>query len=88
LLTENKHAGNGLAGRLQRTAQIDVYYTLSYSTELNPEDQLNGDLKQAMGMRASVRTKAKLREAANEHMTQLEGSPVRVRAYFQDPVVK
>ncbi|MBB5020457.1 hypothetical protein HNQ59_003776, partial [Chitinivorax tropicus] len=24
----------------------------------------------------------------NEHMTQLEQSPERVRAYFQDPVVK
>ena len=37
-----------------------------------------------MGKRAPVRTKAKLREAANEHMTLLEQSPERVRAYFQD----
>ena len=72
----------------ERTAQIEVFYLPSYSPELNPEERLNGDLKQAMGKRAPVRTKAKLREAANEHMTQLERSPERVRAYFQDPVVK
>jgi hypothetical protein len=31
-----------------------------------------------------VRTKAKLREAANEHMTILEKPPGRVMSYFQD----
>ena len=49
---------------------------------------LNADLKQAMGKRAPVRTKAKLREAANDHMLLLDQSPERVRSYFQDPVVK
>ena len=67
---------------------MEVFYLPSYSPELNPEERLNADLKQAMGKRAPVRTKAKLREAANEHMMQLKQSPERVRAYFQDPVVK
>ncbi len=71
-----------------RKDQIEVFYLPSYSPELNPEERLNADLKHAMGKRAPVRTKAKLREAANEHMTLLEQSPERVRAYFQDPVVK
>ncbi|MBB5019924.1 hypothetical protein HNQ59_003232, partial [Chitinivorax tropicus] len=31
--------------------------------------RLNADLKHAMGKRALIRTKVKLREAANEHMT-------------------
>jgi len=56
--------------------------------ELNPEERLNADLKQAMGKRVPVRTKAKLREAANEHMAMLENSPERVMSYFQDPRVK
>jgi len=41
-----------------------------------------------MGKRVPVRTKAKLREAANEHMAMLEQSPERVMSFFQDPKVK
>ena len=36
-----------------------------------------------MGKRVPVRTKAKLRDAANEHMTMLEKSPERVMSFFQ-----
>lgn len=35
-----------------------------------------------------ARTKAKLKTAATEHMTQLEQNPDRVMSYFQDPPVK
>jgi len=35
-----------------------------------------------------VRTKAKLRQAATEHMTMLEQNPERVIGYFQDRHVK
>lgn len=35
-----------------------------------------------------MQTKAKLRDAANEHMFMLERSPQRVRSFFQDPRVK
>lgn len=48
--------------------QIEVFYLPSYSPELNPEERLNADLKQTMGKKVPVRTKAKLREAASEHM--------------------
>jgi len=72
----------------ERTQQIEVFYLPSYSPELNPEERLNADLKQAMGKRVPVRTKAKLREAANEHMAMLEQSPERVMSFFQDPKVK
>lgn len=65
-----------------------MFYLPSYSPELNPEERLNADLKQAMGKRVPVRTKAKLREAANEHMAMLEQSPERVMSFFQDPKVK
>jgi transposase len=72
----------------ERKEHIEVFYLPSYSPELNPEERLNADLKQAMGKRVPVRTKAKLREAANEHMAMLEQSPERVMSYFQDPRVK
>ncbi len=64
------------------------FYLPSYSPELNPEERLNADLKQVMGKRVPVRTKAKLREAANEHMFMLENSPLRVQSFFQDKRVK
>lgn len=68
-----------------RTHQIEVFYLPSYSPELNLEERLNADLKQAMGKRVPVRTMAKLRDAGNEHMAMLEKSPERVMIYFQDP---
>ncbi len=43
--------------------------------QLNPEERLNADLKREMGKRVPVKTKAKLHEAANEHMTMLEEKP-------------
>ena len=49
---------------------------------------LNADLKQALGSRVQVRTKAKLRTATENHMNMLAASPERVMAYFQDPRVK
>ncbi len=68
----------------ERQAQIELFYLPSYSSQLNPEERLNADLKQEMGRRVPVRTKAKLREAANEHMAMLDRTPERVIGYFQD----
>jgi transposase len=72
----------------ERKDKIELFYLPSYSPELNPEERLNADLKQEMGKRVPVRTKAKLREAANEHMAMLEQNPERVMGYFQDRRVR
>ena len=48
----------------------------------------NADLKQAIGSKVPVRTKVKLRAAADEHMRFIAANEDRVRAYFQDPIVK
>jgi hypothetical protein len=72
----------------ERKEQIELFYLPSYSPQLNPEERLNADLKQEMGKRVPVRTKAKLREAANEHMAMLEKTPERVMGYFQDRRVR
>lgn len=68
--------------------EIELFYLPSYSPELNPEERLNADLKQEMGKRVPVRTKTKLRQAANEHMAMLENNPQRVMGYFQDRRVR
>jgi transposase len=72
----------------ERKDWIELFYLPSYSPQLNPEERLNADLKQEMGKRVPVRTKAKLREAANEHMLMLEKTPERVIGYFQDRRVR
>ncbi len=65
--------------------QIEVFYLPSYSPELNPDERLNGDLKQAIETRVPCRTKDKLRKAATEHMTAIEKNPERIKSFFQRP---
>jgi transposase len=68
--------------------EIEVFYLPSYSPDLNPDERLNADLKQAIGSKVPVRTKARLRAAANDHMQFIAANRDLVRSYFQDPVVK
>lgn len=68
--------------------RIEVFYLPSYAPELNPDERLNADMKHAIGTKVPVRTKAKLKTAAEDHMTMIGTSPERVRAYFQDQRVK
>lgn len=43
---------------------------------------------QEMGKRVTVRTKAKLREAATDHMEMLQQNPQRVMSYSQHRSVR
>jgi transposase len=52
--------------------QIEVFYLPSYSPELNPDERLNGDLKQSIKTKVPCRTKDKLRKAATEHMAAID----------------
>jgi len=72
----------------KHSEQIEVFYLPSYSPELNPDERLNASLKQALGTRVALRTKAKLKHATEAHMIGLETQPERVRAFFGDPHVK
>lgn len=68
--------------------KIELFYLPSYSPELNPEERLNADLKQAIYTKVPVRTKDKLKAATAKHMQALEKSPERVKKFFQDSRVK
>jgi transposase len=72
----------------EHSEQMEVFYLPSYSPELNPEERLNADLKHVIGRKVPVRTKAKLRAAAEQHMEVIGSEPERVKAYFRDPRVK
>jgi hypothetical protein len=49
--------------------QIEVSYPPSYSPELNLDERLNGDLKHAIGAKVAIRTKTKLKLAAEARLS-------------------
>lgn len=67
-----------------RKDRIEIFYLPGYSPELNPDERLNADLKQAIGSSVPVRVKARLKAAAESHMDKLASSPDRAKAFFQD----
>jgi transposase len=68
-----------LAGR---EAEIEVFYLPGYSPELNPDEGINGDLKQAVTRQEPARSKAQLKRAVIGHMRKLSKLPDRVRSFF------
>jgi len=72
----------------ERQDKIELFYLPSYSPELNPEERLNADLRYAIGTQVPVRTKARLKLAATEHMVKLEQSPEQIKSVIQDSRVK
>ena len=68
--------------------QIEVFYLPSYSPELNPDECLNADLKQAVTSRPPVRAKGQLKRAAIGHLRKLSKSPERVKKYFKHAPVR
>ena len=68
-----------LAGR---EAEIEVSYLPPYSPELNPDEGVNGDLKQGVTRKAPARSEQQLKRAVIGHMRKLSKSPHRVRSFF------
>ncbi len=52
------------------------------------QQNLNADLKCALGSRVQVRTKDKLKQVTTAHMNMLQDNPERVRSYFQYPKLR
>jgi transposase len=66
---------------------MEVFYLPSYSPELNPDECLNADLKQAVTTKAPARSKGQLKKVTVGHLRKLSKSPERVKKYFKhDPV--
>ena len=68
--------------------RIEVFYLPAYSPELNPDEGLNADLKQAVTRTAPVRSKQQLKRATVSHMRRLSKLPARVRSYFRHKPVR
>jgi len=72
----------------ENTERIEVFYLPSYSPELNPDECLNADLKQAVTTKAPLRAKGQLKKATVSHLRKLSKSPKRVAAYFHHKPVR
>ena len=68
-----------------RRSEIELHYLPSYSPELNPDEGVNADLKQALPRKEPARSKEQLRRAADRHMRSLSRRPQRIRAIFRHP---
>ena len=66
----------------ERKSQIEVFHLPAYSPELNPDEGLNADLKQAATRKPPARSKPELRRTVISHMRSLSKRPDRVRSYF------
>lgn len=67
--------------------QIVVFYLPSYCPELNPDEYLNGDLKNRVHSGAYAGTEADLKHKTQSFMRMLVRRPHRVRSYFRHPLV-
>jgi hypothetical protein len=67
----------------EHRSEIEVYYLRSYSPELNPDDGVNADLKQAVPRKAPARSEKQLKRVTISHMRSLSKRPKRIRAIFQ-----
>lgn len=62
----------------ERAHQIELFYLPSYSPELNPDEQLNADIKQYVGPRVQVRRKDKLKTTTSYRLRLLQTQPDRI----------
>jgi hypothetical protein len=60
----------------------------NYSPELNPDEGINGDLKQGVTGKPPARSRPELKRNLINHMRKLSKSPRRVRSLFQHPTFR
>jgi transposase len=67
--------------------EIAVFYLPSYSPELNPDEYLNGDLKQCIRSGLPARTEKALTKKTRSFMRKLQNRPKHVSNYFKHPKI-
>jgi transposase len=67
--------------------RIELFFLPSYSPELNPDEYLNGDLKQRIRSGLPARTEKELTKKTRSFMKMLQKRPYHVRSYFNHPKI-
>jgi transposase len=68
--------------------RIAVFHLPSYAPELNPDERLNGQLKQGIRAKAPSRNKTVLHRVAQEQMELITADPELIKSFFQDPEIR
>ncbi len=69
----------------EHSSEIEVHHLPSYGPELDPDEGVNADLKQALPRKEPARSKQQLKRAAVSHMRRPSRRPQRIRAIFRHP---
>ena len=67
----------------ERRPEVEVRYLPPCSPELDPDEGVSADLKQAVPRQAPARGKPRLKRAAVSHVRSLAKRPQRIRAIFR-----
>jgi len=82
------HHGRKVAGWLEKhKEEIAVFYLPSYCPEMNPDEYLNGDLKNRVHSGAVAGTEQELKHKTKSFMRMLVKRPHHVKSYFRHPRV-
>ena len=76
------HARAVQAWLAEHAAEIEVFHLPAYSPELNPDEGLNADLKQAATRKPPARSKDDLKRTLVSTLRSLSKRPGRIRSYF------
>jgi len=68
--------------------EIVMFFLPSYSPDLNPDEHLNGHLKDGVGRRPDARKKGRLKQTALSVMRSIQKQPERVRQYFEADAIR
>lgn len=67
--------------------KIEIFYLPSYSPELNPDEYLNGDLKNHIRSGLPARSETELKKKTRSFMRKLQNRPHHVQNYFRHPKI-
>lgn len=79
------HSKKVAAWVAERTEQIELFFLPAYAPELNPDEYLNGDLKQQLKTGLSAHSKDELESKTRSILRGIQRRPERVAAYFRHP---
>ncbi|WP_208609727.1 transposase, partial [Desulfofustis glycolicus] len=68
--------------------QIEVFYLPPYTPEHNPDEYLNGNLKQRIRSGLPARNSDDLAKKTRSFMKTLQRRPNHVKSYFKHPLVR
>ena len=72
----------------QHKQEIELFYLPSYSPERNPDEYLNGDLKQGVASKPATRNRDQLKNRLQSHMKGLQKNPEKVMSFFKNRFVR